>query len=585
MERCFLARHHSKQGTIPETNFCFARLIPDSNFMKTPFAIAIGLFVGASGTYLVTTNPLASRLATESGPLPVASQPIDAAQTALGPKSATTTSLPQSGEERGRPQVLPKTVVPSSDRLGALGVLGQARNHGELVQALESLLPAMRGGDPLEFAKSALDLPDGVEKDMALMLSLGNLASRDPSAALTLAESLPAGEEREMALRWVATGLPPRNISQALALAEGLSDPDTRKEAIAEIIAARAASDPADALSALANIQDARTRNSALAATAQAWAASDPVGALNFAVEKATLDISTNLLSELASSPRVDSGALLDAVLSNMPSGDSFHSTVCDLFENWAAKDPSAAAQALMKIPPGPSQASAAADIAAAMAKSGASKQQVAAWVASLPEGNTRKQALDSLYDAWGNTDPEGAIGEVARLQGVERQSAMVGLIDSWSAQNPARILDWAVGGANGFSEAREPATQYGIRSMARHDPEAAAKRVEKMPPALRASANSALIEVWSEVDAEAAADWLSKQPRGPQIDGAADRLARSLVREDPEMALEWALAISSPDERTRTARDVANQWKDYDPVSAREFAGQTSDLKYLFGE
>jgi hypothetical protein len=85
-------------------------------------------------------------------------------------------------------------------------------------------------------------------------------------------------------------------------------------------------------------------------------------------------------------------------------------------------------------------------------------------------------------------------------------------------------------------------------------------------------------VEVWSEIDAESAAAWLASKPKGPQIDGAAGRLALSLAREDPEMAMEWALAITTPESRANTAREVVRQWKQRSPDAARAFASKSSD-------
>jgi hypothetical protein len=50
-----------------------------------------------------------------------------------------------------------------------------------------------------------------------------------------------------------------------------------------------------------------------------------------------------------------------------------------------------------------------------------------------------------------------------------------------------------------------------------------------------------------------------------------------SLVREDPEMAMEWALAISAPESRNETAREVARQWKQRNPDAARAYSSKIS--------
>ena len=172
-------------------------------------------------------------------------------------------------------------------------------------------------------------------------------------------------------------------------------------------------------------------------------------------------------------------------------------------------------------------------------------------------------------------------------MTGGDRNAALTSLVNSWAGEDPTSVLEWGIRGANGFDEAKDLAVQSGVRGIARVDPAEAVRQIGGVPPALQASANSALVEVWSEVDAESAAAWLASKPKGPQIDGAAGRLALSLAREDPEMAMEWALAITTPEARTKASREVARQWKQRNPEAARAFASKSSDpsLSAIFAE
>ena len=143
------------------------------------------------------------------------------------------------------PQIAPAATVSETSK--ALAVLGEARSHREVVAALENLLPRLRTGNPQEMAKSALEMPEGAERDMALMLSLGELAERNPSEALRFAESLPIGDDRDEALRWIASGLPSGNIERTLALADSVEDSDLRELIVAKVIAKEAESNPTSA--------------------------------------------------------------------------------------------------------------------------------------------------------------------------------------------------------------------------------------------------------------------------------------------------------------------------------------------------
>lgn len=542
--------------------------------IKNISLVSLGIALGLGGGFLLKNNVTTQ----------VAVGPVPASMEHGTPGSAGSSSapVPQSAQasQPSAPPAVPRVAPPAvvSETSQALALLGEAKSHREVVAALENLLPRLRGGNLQEMATSAMQLPEGAERDMALMLSLGELAEKNPAQALQFAESLPEGDERDQALRWIATGLPSGNIERTLALADSVGDSDLRELIVAKVIAKEAETDPVSAMNALELIEDSGIRANALAATAESWATSDPEGALAHARNSADPAVRSDLLLALSGSSEADSAQVFEAVLQQMPSGMSYQAAISDLFENWVEKDPSAAAVALEQIPPGPALDSATFEVAGALANSDAPKSEIAAWIGGLPAGSARMEALDGFYSEWGRSDPKGALVEVSRLTGGDRGAAMNSLVNAWAGKDPAGVLDWALGGANGFDEAKDVAIQSGIRGIARVDPDDASRRINTVPSALQASATSALVEVWSEVDAEAAADWLSSKPRGPLIDGAAGRLAISLAKEDPEMAMDWALSISAPESRQQTAREVARQWSQRDPESARAYLGKSND-------
>ena len=506
--------------------------------MKSISLLILGAFLGLGAGYLLKGRldpvPAQDSALSDKNDLQAYSNGGEASSTLRSSQADVKTQPSAPARPAIVPQVAP--VASFSETGKALAVLGEARSHREVVAALENILPRLRSGNPQEIAKSALEMPEGAERDMALMLSLGELAERNPSEALRFAESLPVGDDRDQALRWIASGLPSGNIERTLSLADSVEDSDLRELIVAKVIAKEAESNPASAMNALTMIEDPAIRANALAATAESWVSADPDGALDHAKKSADPAVRSDLLAFLSASPEADSKQVFDAVLEQMPSGMAYQAAISDLFENWSA-----------------------------------------AWIGGLPQGSARLEALDGFYSEWGRTDPSGALGEAARLTGGDRNAALTSLVNSWAGEDPASVLQWGIRGANGFDEARDLAVQSGIRGIARVDPAEAARQLGTIPPALQASANSALVEVWSEVDAESAAAWLSSKPKGPAIDGAAGRLALSLVREDPEMAMEWALAITAPESRNKTAREVARQWKQRNPDAASAYSSKNS--------
>jgi hypothetical protein len=476
-----------------------------------------------------------------------------------------------------------KTHVPS---LGVSTLLGGARSYAEFLSAFENMVPRLRGSDPVALAQSTLDMPEGFERDATMMFAFGQFAETDPQGAIRFVESMPEGEVRDQAMKWVSSGLQPGNLSQAIAIAEKIEDYDTKKLILAQVIASESEENPAGAMSSALKLTDSQIRSLAVSSSAEAWATSDPSSALKYAVDKADPAVRSQMLAALSSAPDADSAALFDAVVQHMPAGDEFEHAISDLFTNWAEKDPAAAAQGLSKLPPGPSTAAAAGEVGRALVESNPDKNAIAAWALGLPEGNVRLEGLRGVFDEWGRSDPQSALAQASKLSGAERQTAVTRLVDSWAVNDPGQVLDWVSRGAGGFSDALDMATQAAMRSMVSNSPAEATAKLKSVPAPYKASAISAIVDSWSLQDAESAAQWLSKQPRGPQTDGAAGVLARSIAREDPETAMQWALGISNPEARMNAARQVAAMWKQNDPAAARDYAtrqGNQNSVTRLF--
>lgn len=61
----------------------------------------------------------------------------------------------------------------------------------------------------------------------------------------------------------------------------------------------------------------------------------------------------------------------------------------------------------------------------------------------------------------------------------------------------------------------------------------------------------------WAHMDARAAGEWLTKQPQGPELDGARRSYARVVVQRDPAAALDWARSVQNEQQRTESVTSV----------------------------
>lgn len=73
----------------------------------------------------------------------------------------------------------------------------------------------------------------------------------------------------------------------------------------------------------------------------------------------------------------------------------------------------------------------------------------------------------------------------------------------------------------------------------------------------------------WAQMDARAAGDWLTKQPQGPELDGARASYARVIAQRDPAAALDWARAVQNEQQRTESVTSIYQLWRMKDAPAA----------------
>jgi hypothetical protein len=84
------------------------------------------------------------------------------------------------------------------------------------------------------------------------------------------------------------------------------------------------------------------------------------------------------------------------------------------------------------------------------------------------------------------------------------------------------------------------------------------------------------VIRSWSSYDPVAASEWLAQQPASRTRDFAIRELVLS-SKDDPEIALANAAAISDPKVRLDAARDIVKVWRDIDEQALRAYLSGSS--------
>lgn len=462
--------------------------------------------------------------------------------------------------------------IASRDPNRALALVDSIEEAGLKRQIRSMALASVASRDPrraFEIAKSG----SGEPEDFSMSSIIFQWTRRDPEAAKAAALSLTGrvGDQARMTLMSSLTQQDPEaawQFAQTLPRSgEGYQDPRL------QVIQNWANSDPQAALRAALGISEESVRNNALSSAVSTWSRNDFSGALQYALSVQDSGVRSDILRSMSMNPGGDRAKLLEAVMTHMPAGDNFQQAVSGIFSSWARENPAAAAAAVSSLPPGRIYSQAVSNIASQWAASG-NRDEVLRWARGLPEGEPRRNALNSVFSNWSGDQPEQAIAAASSMAPNERRDVYRAIAQGWSRRDPEAVLRWA--GSLTESDERRDIVQNAVGNWASNSPETAARYVARLPESDRGAAMQSVVDRWASRDAEAAADWLAKQPVGPSRDGAVVSLARKIAMEDPETALSWAATISDEKNRARQMENLARDWVRQDAAAARAWI-QTS--------
>ena len=117
-----------------------------------------------------------------------------------------------------------------------------------------------------------------------------------------------------------------------------------------------------------------------------------------------------------------------------------------------------------------------------------------------------------------------------------------------------------------------QPALQL-AKAWARVDPSAAMDWLTSLPPDLQTKEQfSGAIEWWLRFDQVGAAGWLAQATPSPLLDIPFERYIDRVRKTNPSEAMNWAMAITDPQNRQRVMKKVASVWSKNDPAGFEQF-------------
>ena len=169
---------------------------------------------------------------------------------------------------------------------------------------------------------------------------------------------------------------------------------------------------------------------------------------------------------------------------------------------------------------------------------------EAAQWSQSLPDGDLKGAALDTVAHRFTNQDPEAAAQWVEQFAGqsfADRAIEEVG--DEWAERDPASAVNWL----ETLSEGRG-------QSMGLH---------------------SAFGE-WAQRDPVGASERISGMERSPQRDAAISGFSRRISYSDPGAGIEWANSIADESSRVRALTHAGQQLFRRDRSAAEAWVGSS---------
>ena len=282
-----------------------------------------------------------------------------------------------------------------------------------------------------------------------------------------------------------------------------------------EIGKAWAKGDPAAGLKYAARLASGSRANLGVAII-EGWAERDLAAAVAYAEAEPDANRAALAAGLVATWQKTDPTAALDWSLQNLK-GNTRNEVIENLVKTIAEKDLTAAGELIVNMPPGGAQNRATTVLFETWAKKGANEREAALdWLASVPDADARREAIDRFGWTWGIGDPAGVRDFIAGPHGDMASSHIVNTI-AWSQgqANPEATLAWA----NSLpADRRQPAILGAVRAWTESRPEGAMQYARALPAgAERSRAIETVSEYLAYASAERAAQGLRDLPHAEQ--------------------------------------------------------------------
>ena len=454
----------------------------------------------------------------------------------------------------------------------------------------------------------AKTLEKGEARNDSIAVVAGQLAKRDPNAALKLIGENFAGRDAGAAYDNVFSAWAETDFASAYAAAQGLTDPGMRTRAMRAALGQKVETDPRLVIESIRTAKLSELRWDLGNRAMSRWAERDLNAARDYALGLPAGELRDQQMQTVARemARRDPRGAI--EWLRNLPEDSSRDEALQGLFSAWAGSDSKAALEAARDLPEGRMRDSAMSQLAQNLVDTDI--KTTLAILKELPAGGPAENAQQQVAWRWARVDPKGAAEWFVDNVGENNRWVINQVLSEWSRNDPEAALQWASSLPNSRENKGEligsvlsnlvrsspaeavaqfdklPAEQQASAapnlagSWAWRDPAAAAKWVTGLKNEdTRTSAIGNIASSWGNRDVAGATRWLETLPAGNTRDVAVQSFASSVAQKDPEGAIAWAMTIGDQGKRDGALQGVVMNWARKDQNAAAQWVQTTNAI------
>lgn len=338
--------------------------------------------------------------------------------------------------------------------------------------------------------------------------------------------------------RKVSSGLSSEDIrAQAKAL-KALNDPIARAEGFLDFVQNLGPDEFLDAVDAFREGGIDNDQFGEYRLLLAAWAKVDPEGALAYASEKTGTAFARKTI--LAAWAKDNPGGAIEWAKNNFDNNgneERANPWIVGVIEGMATYDTGGATQLLEELPFSRERGEALGVILSQVIEMGPDSAK--AWAESLTDERLRAGAAARVAGEIAQTDPQGAI-EWASSMGEDVMARSTGdIINRWANDDLSAARGW----------------------------------VESQPESVIAAAGPNLIDEMIEQEGiDNASAWLSNYEGNPEFDNTVRSFVWNSVREEPTVAADWIMRMSSERDRTGTFHRILGRWMERDREGAMNY-------------